>query len=47
LLNPGMNLCVAAPPPRTNSYRQSATPEFLILNFELKKPSGFATRFFR
>jgi hypothetical protein len=26
LLNPGMNLCVAAPPPRTNSYRQSATP---------------------
>jgi CHASE2 domain-containing sensor protein len=26
LLNPGMNLCVAAKPPRTNSYRQSATP---------------------
>jgi nucleotide-binding universal stress UspA family protein len=26
LLNPGMNLCVAAEPPRTNSYRQSATP---------------------
>jgi hypothetical protein len=28
LLNPGMNLCVAAPPPHTNSYRQSATPKF-------------------
>jgi hypothetical protein len=25
LLNPGMNLCVAAPPPHTNSYCQSAT----------------------
>jgi hypothetical protein len=22
-----MNLCVAAEPPRTNSYRQSATPK--------------------
>jgi hypothetical protein len=28
LLNPGMNLCVAALLPRTNSYRQSATPKF-------------------
>jgi predicted nucleic acid-binding protein len=27
LLNPGMNLCVAATPPRTNSSRQSATPD--------------------
>jgi hypothetical protein len=26
LLNPRMNLCVAATPPRTNSSRQSATP---------------------
>jgi hypothetical protein len=38
LLNPGMNFCVAAPPPRKNSYRQSATPQ--LLAFKTQKLLG-------
>jgi hypothetical protein len=33
LLNPGMNLSVAALPPRPNFSRSAATPKMLILNF--------------
>jgi hypothetical protein len=37
LLNPSMNFCVAAPPPRKNSYRQSATPK-------MKRDTGAAEK---
>jgi hypothetical protein len=41
LLSPGMNLCVAAEPPRTNSYRQSATPWVLLVSVPFSYISNF------